>query len=126
MSALRRNSRQRHAQQGSSLLDCHGKPVVRDGYSSTLSDCQPSKNGVGSHPLTFTKLTPRSNAAKYRASGDDTDNTYRRRCSVTFQLQHTDPPDTSAPIPEIDSSWSVVKTRLGLNFTADHLTQNLI
>lgn len=59
---------------------------------------------------TFTKLTPRSNAIKYRTSGTDTDSTCGL-LSVNADLQYTHLPDVSAVIPGIDSSWSEVKAR---------------
>lgn len=67
-------------------------------------------SGGMARSLTFTKLTPRSNAVKYRTSGAETDKT----CgflSVNADPLHIHLPDASAVFPAIDSSWSVVKTR---------------
>lgn len=104
------------AQQGSGLLNRYGEPVVSNGYSGTLSGYQYSQKCGGARSLTFTKLTPRSSAARYRTSGTDTDNTCGQGFgSASFHSQKINLPDTSALIPETDSSWFAVKTRLGLN-----------
>lgn len=109
------------AQQGSSLLNRYGEPVVSNSHSGTLSDYQYSHKCGGAHSLTFTKLTPRSSAARYRTSGTDADNTCGQGFrSVSFHFQQINLPDTSVLIPETDSSWFAVKTRLGLNSSTDH------
>ena len=89
----------------------------------TISSC----TKVGARSLTFTKLTPRSNAARYRTSDTDTDNTCGRTLrSVNFRPKNASLPGASVLFPETDSSWSMVKTRLGLSYTAmaDYLTQS--
>ena len=104
-------------QQGSSLFYCYGKTAIRNGYGGTLFNRQYSHKCGWAHSLTLAKLTPRSNAAKYRTSGTDTDNTcggVEISPSTKHNLQYTGIPGASALIPETDSSWSAVKDASGI------------
>ena len=71
------------AQQRSGLFNRYSEPTTRNSYSGTLCDYEYVDRCGGARPLTFTKLTPRSNAAKYRTSGTDTDKT----CEEAFLQQ---------------------------------------